>query len=59
MAEVLSTTDLETQDQRVDLEKVTKDLGKVSVLEALAIPSEEHVTPSMTWQSAWANREDR
>lgn len=39
--------------------KAVTDLGRVTVLEQLAQPATANITPSMTWQSAWTNKEDR
>lgn len=39
--------------------ELAQEFGKISVLEALAQPAQEDITPSMTWQSVWSNKEDR
>lgn len=60
MSEALLTLnpDVEQQDQQVKI-KVGEAAGKISILEALAEPAPEDITPSMSWQSAWSNKEDR
>lgn len=49
----------ETFDDKLEIEEIGKNIGKISVLEALAQPSNEDISPSMTWQSTWGNKEDR
>ena len=49
-------TGLETKILKT--ENSIRTLGKVTVLELLAEPMNA-ITPEMTYQSAWTNREDR
>lgn len=57
MSEITSSTTPEATTKTSP--EITLEIGKLSVLEALAKPAEDNLTPSMTWQSAWSGREDK
>lgn len=56
---ILEARPEEAQETRALVTEAIRTVaGKISVFEALAQES-TNVTTSMTWQSAWGNREDR
>lgn len=57
MSETLTLLSEESKEQLAML-GVAPEIGKVSIFSLLAEES-QNVTPGMTWQSAWGNREDR
>lgn len=60
MAEFAPIISPEEQIPDLQLQSVVaEEVGKMSVLEALAEEAPENLTPSMTWQSAWTGKEDR
>lgn len=60
MSELISTSlSPEIVDDQLRVEEIGETIGKISVLEALAQPAQEDISPSMTWQSAWTGKEDR
>lgn len=61
MKEIVQTLSPEVQESEIheNLEQIASDVGKMSVLEALAVEAPDDLTPSMTWQSAWSGKDDR
>lgn len=56
---ILDKDEIESPEVKNDTLLTAKDLGKITVLEALAVTIESEVKPPPSWPSVWTNRDDK